>query len=139
MNNILYITIPGKPIAKQRSRKGAYGNWYNPQEKEMNIVKNNIKNQLPDNFKIIKKGTPVILNITWFFEPIKNEKTKKLLDLIKNEDYPYCKKIDRDNADKWVMDCFSKIIFDDDNQVYGGTLFKFYTPHNARTYIEVCW
>jgi Holliday junction resolvase RusA-like endonuclease len=137
--NVLNLILHDKPIGKQRSRKGRAGNWYNPQANIMQVMKNEIKKQLPENFVMIDQHVPVIVNITWFFKPNKSESTKKFLDLIKNEDYAYTKKPDRDNNDKFVLDLMSKIIMYDDNQVYGGSLYKFYTPNNPRTEIEIIW
>jgi len=137
MNNILYITLQGKPLGKQRARKGPHG-WYNPQEKEMQIAKNIIKKQLPENFEAIPSNIPVIVNTTFFFEPTKQQRNKKFIELIKNENYPYCKKPDVDNLKKFTLDSMSKIVFYDDNQVYGcEKMFKFYTLNNPRTEIEV--
>ena len=138
MNNCLYFTLQGKPVAKKRARKGAYGNWYNPSKKETIIAKRNIGEQLPETFKMIEKNVPIILNIAWFFEPSKSQATKKFIELIKNDDYPYLKKIDRDNLDKFIMDVFSKLICYDDSQIYKGTIEKYYSL-NPRTEIEVKW
>lgn len=137
-NNILYLTIAGQPQAKQRSRKGKHGNWYNPQSEEMDIVKRHIKDQLPSEFILIDKKIPVILNATFFIEPSKSMATKKFIDLIKNEDIPHIIKPDRDNLDKYIMDCMSDIIFHDDCQVYSGELNKVWSM-NPRTEIEVIY
>ena len=139
MNNILKITIEGQPSPKQRSRMGINKRWYNPQSDFMNILKRNIKQQLPEKWIIIKKNVPVICNITFFFKPSDTEfKKKNFVDLIADECYPYIKKKDRDNLDKLILDCMSKIVFYDDAQVYGGELWKYYSM-NPRTEIEVEW
>lgn len=139
MNNYYQFVIPGKPRAKQRARKGGAGHWYNPQEAEMRKDAGTIKEQMSAQFKMIPAGVPVIVNITAFFEPTKAEKTKKFIEIIKNEDHPYLKKPDKDNIDKYVCDVLSKIVFHDDNQVFAGTIAKFYTLKNAKTIIEVIW
>lgn len=139
MNNSLIIIIPGTPIAKMRSRKGMYGNWYNPQSDIMGRIQRIIKDQLPESFMMIPKGTPVIINTTWFFLPAKNQQTKKFLKQIQNEDYPYLLKKDRDNLDKFVLDSMNKIVFYDDCQVYGGSIYKYYTHDNPRTEVEILW
>jgi Holliday junction resolvase RusA-like endonuclease len=139
MNNMLDITLPIHPVGKQRSRQGPAGNWYNPQNRDILIIKRIIKEKLPENFVMIKKDVPVIVNIVFFFHPTKSEITKSFMKKIENEDYPYLKKPDRDNADKFVLDCFSKLVFYDDNQIYDGRLTKFYTPYKSRIEIEVMW
>jgi len=137
VENILKIIVQGKPLAKQRSRKGG-NHWYNPQEDEMGKIKNIIKNQLPDGFKTIGKDIPVVVNVFWFIEPSKTMASKKFVDLILNDDKPHTIKPDRDNLDKLVMDCMSKIVFADDCQVYAGELYKFWSM-NPRTEIEIKW
>lgn len=139
MNNIIKIVLAGKPKAKQRARVGKYKQIYNPQSLEMSMTKMEIKKQLPEGFIPIPKGKPVIINWCAFFLPAKTESTKKFLEKIKNEDVFYIKKNDRDNVDKYILDCFSKVIITDDNQVAGGTIFKYYTPDNPRIEIEVKW
>jgi Holliday junction resolvase RusA-like endonuclease len=138
MTNYLMITLPEKPKAKQRSRKGG-DHWYNPQSEEMKKDKILVRNQLSDNFKIIGKGIPVVVNVTWFFIPTAAEQTKKFIALIKNEICPYTKKPDRDNLDKYILDVLSGIIFHDDNQVYDGRLLKLYTLNNPRMEVEIEW
>lgn len=130
--NILHITIPGKPIAKQRARKKKHNVWYNPQSDIMNQIKLLIKNQLPDNFKMIPKGNPVKLDFMFFFNPIKSQ--KKI-----NEFDPYIKKPDIDNLSKFILDIMSKIVFYDDNQCYCQGAEKRYTLKNARTEVEIIW
>lgn len=138
VNNILNIIIPGQPQAKQRSRKGAHGNWYNPQSDEMDKVKKDIKKQLPEGFKFIESNIPVIENVYFFIQPSKTKATKKFIDLIKNDDIPHTQKPDKDNLEKYSLDCMSKIIFADDCQVYGGELFKYWSM-NPRTEIQIIW
>lgn len=137
MNNILRITLPDKPMAKQRSRNRADGKGhYNPQSLEMRITKQFIKNQVPLNFKMIEKNIPIVINITWFIKPSKTASTKKFIDLIKNEDIPHLIKPDRDNLDKYVLDCMTGIVFADDCQVYDGRISKYWSVY-PRTEIEV--
>lgn len=138
MNNVMHLKIVGKPRKKTRARKGKFNNWYNPDAKQMAIDTGQIRMQLPEGFRAIKKGTPVEINIIAFFEPSKTEKTKKFVETIKNENVSYIKKSDIDNITKYILDLFSKIIYHDDNQVYKGCTEKYYSL-DARTEIEVKW
>jgi len=139
LNNLLNITIPGKPIKKDRHRVNLNSSqMWNPSKEDANRIKRFIEERLPEGFEIIPKGVPVVVNITWFYEPVKSQKTKKFMKLIENEDYPYTKKPDRDNLDKFILDCLSKVVFYDDNQVFAGLLVKFYST-NPRTEIEIKW
>jgi Holliday junction resolvase RusA-like endonuclease len=130
----LSITLPGKPVPKQRARKGAGGHWYNPSEDAMIRAQGYMRDQLPEGFKLIPKNIPVRVNVSWFFAPAKSEKVPN----IESEQVPYLKKIDRDNLDKLVLDSGNKIIWADDSHCYAGDLVKFY-PNNPRTEIFIVW
>ena len=136
MNNIINLTISGQPIAKQRSRKGKYDNWYNPQSDIMFQIEKEIKKQLPDGWEKINSDVPVTVNMSWFISPAKTKATKKFIDFIKNEDIIHTQKPDRDNLDKFYLDCMSGIVFHDDCQCGAGELIKIWSV-NPRTEIEV--
>jgi Holliday junction resolvase RusA-like endonuclease len=142
-NNTIKITIKGNPKGKPSSRKGKYGNWYNPASGLMNINKKIIKDSLPKthgSFKFpIPKNIPVILSMNFFIAPNKKEQTKKFIEKIKNDDYPYFKKPDLDNLIKLIKDCMSKIVYNDDNQVYRYNKVARYYSLNPRTEIELTW
>lgn len=136
--NFTFI-LKGIPRAKQRARKGG-NHWYNPQSVEMECDRRIIRQQLPENFYPAHDYVPVVVNATWFFAPNKSEmKQEKFLDLIRNETYPYIRKPDLDNLDKYIKDVMSNLIYFDDKQIYGSDLRKFYTINNPRTEIEVMW
>ena len=132
----LNITIPGKPIAQKRVRKGLYGNLYNPQKKERIIFQRLIKEQLYLGFIPAEKHIPVTINVKAFFYPSKKEaKNKKFIELIKDDDHRYTKKPDKDNIKKFLMDAMNKIVYHDDSQVDGYT--KRYYSLNPRTEIQI--
>ena len=137
--NILYITLPGQPIAEARTRRGKYGQWYNPQQKQMDAAKRIIKDQLPEGFIMIPKGVPIIMNCAWFFAPSETEKKRKgFIERIANDDFPYLKRPDVDNLKKFPMDRMNEIVFADDCQIYHETNFKFYSM-TPRTEIEIIY
>jgi len=138
MNNILHITIIGKPVPKKRARKGACGNFHNPSRSDMDKAVKELKKQIPDEFEPIKKGEPVIVNACFFIKPAKSQQTKKFVDLISDECYPYTKKGDIDNLFKFTMEILSETIMHDDNQIYSANISKHYSM-NERTEIEVKW
>lgn len=138
MSSMINLIISGQPQAKQRSRKGGAGNWYNPQEDGMNTVKRLIKDQLTEDFITIPKNIPVAVNVYWFIMPSKTMATKKFIDLIKNDDIPHLIKPDIDNLKKYILDCMSKIVFQDDCQVWTELNNKYWS-NNPRTEIEIIW
>ena len=133
--NFLFFSIPTNPEGKKRSRRGKFGNWYNPSSDSQNEFKRLVQKRLPENFKPIKKGLPVHLDVCWFLMPSKTEQKKK--DFSK-DDIPCTKKPDRDNLDKFVMDSLNKLIFYDDAQVCSGFLSKIYSL-NPRVEFTVRW
>ncbi len=135
---IFNLLLPGQPIPKARARKGMHG-FYNSQAIEMRKAQLEIRAHLPEKFQLIPIGIPVTVNMIFFFSPAKSQLTKNFIELIKNEDCPFLKKGDIDNLEKFVLDVMSGIIFHDDNQVYASSLYKFYTPDNPRTEIEVVY
>jgi Holliday junction resolvase RusA-like endonuclease len=132
--NSLTITITGNPVPKQRARKGAHGNWYNPSAADMAQCRRQMAEQLPDGFKMIPKNVPTRVDNTFFFAPAKTEKIKN----IESDMAPFLKKKDRDNLDKFFLDSGSKLIWYDDAQVYAGEILKYYS-NNPRTEITVSW
>lgn len=135
--NTISFTIAGNPQPKPRARKGG-NKWYNPADDYMYRVSREVQSHLPTAFKIIKKNVPVIINLTFYFEPAKSQKTKKFLDLITDECYPYLKKKDFDNLAKFYTDCMSKIVYEDDSQIYESRQLKYYSMA-PRTEIEIKW
>lgn len=137
--NILYITLQGQPIAEARARRGTHGQFYNSQQKQMDLAKKKIKEQLPEDFTVIPKGIPVTMNCTWFFEPSETEKKRKgFIERIANDNFPYLKRPDVDNLKKFPMDRMNKIVFADDCQIYNESNQKFYSM-NPRTEIEIIY
>jgi Holliday junction resolvase RusA-like endonuclease len=139
-NSLITLILPGKPQGKQSPRKDISGKIYNPQFELMEITKRIIKYNIPKskNFPL-SKNVPITLSVNFFFPPTKKEKTKKFVELIKNDNYPYIKKPDLDNLLKLIKDCMSKIIYNDDNQVFHyREMFKYYSL-NPRTEIEISW
>ena len=141
MKHIVKFIIPGQPIPKQRARRGPSGSWYNPQMAIMQDVSKKIKTELlPSGYSPIPFGTPVTLDLYFFFEPTKTElKQKNFLDLIKNDDYPYIRhKGDVDNIFKFYSDSMNRIVFDDDTQIYSSNIRKYYSL-KPRTEVQVIY
>ena len=105
-NNSFTIILKGPPSAKQRSRKGRQGRWYNPQSDIMNIARNIIKNNLPSNCKFpIPAEIPIECKIFAFFSP---PKADKKTDYSK-DNIPCLNKKDTDNIGKFYADTMNKI------------------------------
>ena len=139
-SNSITIVVPYQSQGKASSRKGKYGNWYNPSSDFMNMVARIVKQNLPSGNQFpLHKSVPVALSVDFFFKPTKSETTKKFLENIQNDDYPYIKKPDLSNLMKAIEDSMNKIVYKDDNQIYNYTnVSKFYST-NPRTEITISW
>lgn len=133
MNNSITIIIPGEPQSKERARKGKQGHWYNPQSDIMGIAARIIKQNLPAGFPI-GKYIPVKCDISAFFKPPKDKKN----GLFVNDDVPCLNQNDVDNIFKFYSDTMNKLVYNDDNQIYSGTIEKYYSL-NPRTEITISW
>ena len=127
------VVLDGEPIAKQRPRFNVHSKAvYNPQRLHESIIKRDIANRLPDGFSPIAKDTPIVCDVYLYF-PIPKSKVKKIKD-----GAPHIIKPDRDNSDKWVLDCCNGIVWHDDCQIYDGRIRKLYS-NDPRTEIIVKW
>jgi Holliday junction resolvase RusA-like endonuclease len=132
---ILVLIVPGKPIPKQRSRKGAHGTWYNPQTEIMEITKRILKEQLPDNLEFpISSKIPIKCKVYAFFLPPKKNKKNRY----EHDNIPCLNKKDVDNLAKFYMDVMNKLVYNDDNQIYSLLSEKYYSL-NTRTEIQLEW
>jgi Holliday junction resolvase RusA-like endonuclease len=140
--HVLEITVLGDPIAKQRSRQGGSGHWYNPQEHLMIKVSNIIRDKLPENHKMIEKGYPIKCIVSVFFSIPKSWTKKKIKQLQEKGEMPCLNKKDVDNIAKFYMDVMSKknaAVYYDDNQIYSLTSDKYYTATESRVEITIMW
>ena len=110
-----YIHVPGVPKAQPRTRKGKYGNIYNPNTADA------WKEAIQVYFLKERKKTllgPVSIEVAFYFYSPSETLRKK----------PHTAKPDIDNLMKVVMDALKTIeIYKDDCQVYIQTALKFWT------------
>jgi Holliday junction resolvase RusA-like endonuclease len=116
MNTIYHLFVQGKPAAQPRTRKGKYGNIYNPNTADtwketiqVKFLAAGRKDTIPG---------PVTLSTDFFFyAPEKRHKAA-----------PHTIKPDIDNLVKSVMDALKGIgVYKDDCQVYAKFARKYWT------------
>jgi Holliday junction resolvase RusA-like endonuclease len=126
MKKVLYnLFVEVRPKVQSRSRKGRYGNIYNP--KTADSWKETIQIVFLTNRKPLITA-PVYLKVHFYFH-------KAGIHGI----VPHTVKPDKDNLEKAVMDALTAIgVWKDDCQVYGGTTEKYRTPgkSGAQIWIE---
>jgi len=107
--------IPGKPIPLQRARTSG-NRFYDPQYLVKKNIRTHIQEQLPDDFKPFLE--PLTLKVT-FYMPIPKAFPKHLKERLKNGDeIPHDKIPDASNCVKFLEDCFLKMLFEDDRQIW---------------------
>lgn len=94
-----------------------------------------IKNQLPRDFKVLEKGTPVIMECCFCF-PIPQSASHKKRTMMREQIIKHTKKPDLDNLLKFVKDCLNSSVWHDDSQVVHVEAIKEYSD-NPRTTITI--
>lgn len=115
MGKMLKLTIPGKPIPLQRARTSK-GIFFDPLYLVKKNIRTYIKEQLPDDFKPFTE--PLELDVV-FYMPVPKAVTKGMKERLKQgEKIPHNKLFDLDNGLKFIADCFNKMLFLDDRQIW---------------------
>ena len=130
----IFLTIPGKPIAKKRprfSRVGTFVKTYNCQETEEGRFLWEVKSQWHGQ----PTENPVILTCR-FYMPIPKGTSKKKILMMKNNEIQHTKKPDLDNMIKFLKDCLNTVVWRDDSQVVRISAYKKYSD-NPRTEMEI--
>jgi Holliday junction resolvase RusA-like endonuclease len=123
------LVIPGTPISKKRPRffrRGKFVGTYNCQETEEGRFMWELKSQLPKGFALIARGVPVILKCQFFF-PIPRSASKKRQALMEEHKIKHTNTPDLDNCIKFVKDCMTSIVWQDDCQVVRESSMKEYS------------
>jgi Holliday junction resolvase RusA-like endonuclease len=125
LRKLIYsVIIEGTPKTQPRSRKGRYGNFYNPGTADS--WKEIIQIAFLTNRKPKITGA-VYLKIRFYFH-------KKGI----RGEQPHTVKPDKDNLEKAVMDALTSIqIWKDDCQVYGGNTEKYWTSGESGAQISI--
>jgi len=116
MRKTLYhLFVRGKPVAQPRTRKGKYGNIYNPDTSD--AWKKTIQVKFLQNRKETILGSVSLRAVFYFYASAEKRKPS-----------PHIIKPDSDNLIKSVMDALKVIgIYKDDCQVYKKTVEKYWT------------
>lgn len=87
--------------------------------------------QLPDGFKPFEPGVPLFLDCVFYMPIVKGTSQKKRKQMLAGE-IIHTKKPDKDNLEKFVMDCCNGVVWHDDSQVAHGRQRKLFAE-NPRT------
>ena len=120
----MIITIPGKPLGKQRARTLKSGRSYTPDEtvNYENLVKLCYTEQHGENFEDKQLKMRVIA-----YYPVTKSTSKKKEVLMLSGDIRPTKKPDIDNIVKLIADGLNGIAYHDDSQIVELVAYKFYS------------
>ena len=116
----MIYTIAGDPISLQRPRVLRSGYTYNPQAKEQEEARIQLRIQHHSSCPHI---CPLAISITFFMPILKALSNKKKSSI---PGTPHFKRPDLDNLIKFVLDAANGVIFSDDSLVYSVTAKKIY-------------
>lgn len=143
LNDLLIITIPGNPLSKTRPRlgyKNGHAQVYDNQVDAKRSVGNYIFFLVQDakknvsNFKFPLAGS---LQIEFkFYLPIPTSDSYVKSNLKAWNTVAHTKKPDFDNLEKFYLDCGSKLLWADDNQISVCRSSKFY-GYDPRVVIKI--
>lgn len=133
------LIIPGQPQAKMRARtfKAKQGGsmTYDPQHVEKNAMRWKIKAEMNKqrHNEVYPAEGAVIINMHFYIQPSLSDPSRnlKLHGLI-----PHTQKPDKDNLEKFILDCANKILYHDDSQVIRGEISKCWSDE-PRTEIDM--
>jgi Holliday junction resolvase RusA-like endonuclease len=129
---MIKLTIPGKPMGKQRA-KVYNGHGVTP-EKTVNYETLIKQLYIVQYFRVQLHG-PLSMNITAYFQiPASASKTKRA-DMESGKIRPTCKP-DWDNIGKIISDALNGLAYGDDSYIVGGTVCKWYSQ-DPRVEIEI--
>ncbi len=126
--------VPGLPKAQARPRafaRGGHARVYNAKNAEG--WKGSIALAVKEHLPAAPHLGPVVVDLTFFFpRPQAHFGTGRNANKLKDWAPLYhCKKPDRDNLDKPVLDALKDLgMFKDDGQVFNGVLRKYYVTEN---------
>ena len=116
----LHICIPGKPLAQKRpkfARHGKFVRAYNPQETEAGRFMHRLQAAIERQ----RRGwTPITVPVEMdvvFIMPIPASTSKRQARLMEEGEIRHAKKPDLDNLIKFVKDCGTAILWQDDSQL----------------------
>lgn len=122
---MIHITIPGEPVAKGRPRLGKWGTYTPEKTQGYEIL---VKMCYMEQAKGQKLEGELEAIIDAFFAIPKSASKKKSM-LMENGDLRPIKKPDVDNVAKIILDSLNKLAYEDDSQVVGLLVNKYYSSN----------
>jgi Holliday junction resolvase RusA-like endonuclease len=122
-DEMIKLTIPGEPCAKQRPRLGK-GYTYTPQ-KTVNYETLVRELYILQNFRQKLEGE-LVMTVRAYFTIPKSASKKKAADMVAGRIRP-TKRPDWDNVGKIISDALNGLAYHDDSQIVSATVEKWYS------------
>lgn len=131
MMDVCTIEIPGEPIPKARPRfsgKGKFVRVYNGQRAQEKEFKGKVLNNWPSQNLSLE---PLWIDLEFVFDrPKSHMGTGRNEGMVKKSAPKYhVVKPDKDNLEKFVLDCLEGLFYKNDSQVFGGITVKRYAKY----------
>jgi len=135
---VIQLIIPGPPVGKGRprfARAGAFVRTYTPEKtaRTEELIKMIFAQQYPGH---VPTGNGVTMAVRAYF-PIPKSASKRLRERMTKENFPFLHKSDADNILKLCADALNGLAYEDDRQIYGAEVWKYYSPR-PRLEIDIC-
>jgi len=129
---MINLEVAGEPIAQMRAKPN-YRNrcMYDPQKAE----KEKIRWQLRSDYKEELLTGPLQAYILYYF-PIPKSASKKMRKSMITGEVHHVMKPDKDNLEKFICDCMTGVIYDDDCKIVDNRGIKLFSEY-PRTVIRI--
>jgi Holliday junction resolvase RusA-like endonuclease len=121
---MLRVNIGGKPTPQKQTRFGK-GHTYDPSHKEKKTLQQIFRDAMEEQEQTMMEG-PVHVSMHFTFLPPKSLSGVKKSELIRRA--WHIKKPDADNLGYLISNSMKNIVYKDDSQVCGLSIFKRYGP-----------
>jgi Holliday junction resolvase RusA-like endonuclease len=131
------FTVEGVPLPQKRPRFVRHNDFvstYDPDSKHKNGIKKTISHEWEGRDIIT---VPVSIEFRFFLKIPKSTSKKTTAEMLSNK-IKHIKKPDIDNLMVGILNCMTKIVYCDDNQVHRVIADKFYSAE-PRTEVFITW
>ncbi len=129
---MIILEVAGEPIAQKRASPNYRTRcMYDPQKKE----KEEVRWQLRSDYKEELLTGPLQAYILYFF-PVPKSASKKMRSAMLSGEVHHIVKPDKDNLEKFICDCMTGVVYDDDCKIVDNRGIKLFSEF-PRTVIRI--
>lgn len=129
---MIILQVDGEPIPQMRAKPNYRTRcMYDPQKQEKEAV----RWQLRSNYKEELLTGPIQIYVLYFF-PVPKSASKKMRKAMLCGEAHHVVKPDKDNLEKFIFDCMTGVVYDDDCKIVDGRGIKLFSEF-PRTEIRI--